>query len=167
VVQHHPNRAGTDLRGIWRNSLRHRSILSRVGASGKPGAVHLVDRETAVRPATIPLAPSMPMPTSAVLPGLVPGIHVWPASQERRGRDKPGQNDQKESCSRSLQPGFFPDSPAAGGRGQGQGQTRRFAAPATSPSRCAGPSLSPLKGGEGCCTAQCSPPMADCWLIAS
>src|SRR6201997_1974432 len=39
VVQDHPNRAGTDLRGIRRNSLRHRSILSRVGASDKPGAV--------------------------------------------------------------------------------------------------------------------------------
>src|SRR5947208_12314525 len=42
VVQDHPNRASTDLRGIWGNSLRHGSILSRVGASGKPGAVHSV-----------------------------------------------------------------------------------------------------------------------------
>src|SRR5438270_2396008 len=41
VVQDHPNRASTDLRGIWGNSLRHGSILSRVGASGKPGTVHL------------------------------------------------------------------------------------------------------------------------------
>jgi hypothetical protein len=40
VVQDHPNRPGTDLRGIGRNSLRHHSILSRVGASDKPGAVH-------------------------------------------------------------------------------------------------------------------------------
>ena len=39
VVQNHPNRASTDLRGIARNSLRHRSILSRGGASDKPGAV--------------------------------------------------------------------------------------------------------------------------------
>ena len=39
VVQDHPNRAGTNLRGIRGNSLRHRSILSRVGASDKPGAV--------------------------------------------------------------------------------------------------------------------------------
>jgi len=39
VVQDHPNRAGTDLGGIRGNSLRHGSILSRVGASGKPGAV--------------------------------------------------------------------------------------------------------------------------------
>ena len=39
VVQHHPNRASTDLRGIWGNSLRHGSILARVGASGKPGTV--------------------------------------------------------------------------------------------------------------------------------
>src|ERR1700739_2495450 len=39
VVQDHPNRAGPDLRGTWRNSLRHLSILSRVGASDKPGAV--------------------------------------------------------------------------------------------------------------------------------
>src|SRR5437868_15487999 len=42
VVQDHPNRASTDLRGIWGNSLRHGSILSRVGASGKPGTVHMV-----------------------------------------------------------------------------------------------------------------------------
>src|SRR5438874_11049920 len=40
VVQDHPNRASTDLRGIRGNSLRHGSILSRVGASGKPGTVH-------------------------------------------------------------------------------------------------------------------------------
>src|SRR5206468_9198881 len=40
VVQDHPNRAGTDLGGIRGNSLRHGSMLSRVGASGKPGAVH-------------------------------------------------------------------------------------------------------------------------------
>jgi hypothetical protein len=33
------NRARTDLSGIWGNSLRHGSILSGVGASGKPGAV--------------------------------------------------------------------------------------------------------------------------------
>src|SRR5438874_11586497 len=44
VVQDHPNRASTDLRGIWGNSLRHGSILSRVGASGKPGTVHF-DRD--------------------------------------------------------------------------------------------------------------------------
>jgi hypothetical protein len=37
VIQDHPNRAGTDLRGIWGNSLRHGSILSGVGASGTPG----------------------------------------------------------------------------------------------------------------------------------
>src|SRR5256885_13729278 len=43
VVQDHPNRASTDLRGIWGNSLRHGSILSRVGASGKPGTVQLAD----------------------------------------------------------------------------------------------------------------------------
>src|SRR4029077_1630701 len=42
VVQDHPNRASTDLRGIWGNSLRHGSILSRVGASGKPGTVQPV-----------------------------------------------------------------------------------------------------------------------------
>src|ERR1700756_439563 len=46
VVQDHPNRAGTDLRGIWRNSLCHRSILSRVGASDKPGAVHYLTRKS-------------------------------------------------------------------------------------------------------------------------
>ena len=41
VVQDHPNRASTDLRGIWGNSLRHGSILSRVGASGKLGTVQI------------------------------------------------------------------------------------------------------------------------------
>jgi len=47
VVQNHPHRAGTDLRGIWWGSLCHRSILSRVGASGKPGAVqYRLRRET-------------------------------------------------------------------------------------------------------------------------
>src|SRR5205814_4125055 len=40
--QEHPNRAGTDLSGIWVNSLRHGSIHSGVGASGKPGPVHTV-----------------------------------------------------------------------------------------------------------------------------
>jgi hypothetical protein len=48
VVQDHPNRAGTDLRGIRRNSLRHRSILSRVGASDKPGAVQSANRRQAI-----------------------------------------------------------------------------------------------------------------------
>jgi hypothetical protein len=43
MVQDHPNRTGTHLRGIWGNSLRHGSILSRVGASGKPGAVQYRD----------------------------------------------------------------------------------------------------------------------------
>src|SRR4051794_41426173 len=47
VVQDHPNRAGTDLGGIRGNSLRHGSILSRVGASGKPGAVHVEGRSSA------------------------------------------------------------------------------------------------------------------------
>ena len=40
VVQHHPDRALADLRRIGGCALRHGSILSRVGASGKPGAVH-------------------------------------------------------------------------------------------------------------------------------
>jgi transposase len=39
VVQDHPNCAGTHLRGIRGNSLCHGSILSGVGASGKPGTV--------------------------------------------------------------------------------------------------------------------------------
>jgi outer membrane protein TolC len=39
MIQDHPHRAGTDLGGIGWGSLRHGSILSRVGASGKPGAV--------------------------------------------------------------------------------------------------------------------------------
>src|SRR4051794_40948482 len=51
VVQHHPNRAGTDLGGIRGNSLRHGSILSRVGASGKPGAVQSTSRCTGAPPA--------------------------------------------------------------------------------------------------------------------
>src|SRR5262249_19765706 len=42
VVQNHPNRAGTNLSGIRGNSLCHGSILSGVGASGKPGAVHIL-----------------------------------------------------------------------------------------------------------------------------
>ena len=41
MVQNHPDRSLADLRGIRGCSLRHGSILSRVEASGKPGAVHL------------------------------------------------------------------------------------------------------------------------------
>src|SRR5215208_3732033 len=40
VVENHPNRTLADLRRIGGYSLRHGSILSRVGASDKPGAVH-------------------------------------------------------------------------------------------------------------------------------
>src|SRR4051812_19791493 len=39
VIQHHPDRALADLRRIGGCALRHGSILSRVGASGKPGTV--------------------------------------------------------------------------------------------------------------------------------
>src|SRR6476661_8645631 len=39
VVQHHPDRTLADLRRIWGCALCHGSSLSRVGASGKPGAV--------------------------------------------------------------------------------------------------------------------------------
>ncbi|GLS46879.1 DNA replication protein DnaC [Methylobacterium brachythecii] len=39
VLQHHPHRTLADLRGKRWGSLRHGSILARVGASGKPGAV--------------------------------------------------------------------------------------------------------------------------------
>src|SRR3954471_13104200 len=39
VIQHHPDRALADLRRIGGCALCHGSILSRVGASGKPGAV--------------------------------------------------------------------------------------------------------------------------------
>src|SRR4029077_2617899 len=56
VVQDHPNRASTDLRGIWGNSLRHGSILSRVGAPGKPGTVHSCSG-THVRPGGPPRSP--------------------------------------------------------------------------------------------------------------
>jgi len=41
VVENHPNRTLADLRRIGGYSLRHGSILSRVGASDKPGAVHI------------------------------------------------------------------------------------------------------------------------------
>src|SRR5437868_10669099 len=50
VVQDHPNRASTDLRGIWGNSLRHGSILSRVGASGNPVRFSWPNREAYARP---------------------------------------------------------------------------------------------------------------------
>jgi hypothetical protein len=40
VAQGHSDGAGMNRRGIRRNSLRHRSILASVAASGKPGAVH-------------------------------------------------------------------------------------------------------------------------------
>ena len=53
VVQDHPNRASTDLRGIWGNSLRHGSILSRIGASGKPGTVQFVSRSAFDKLATL------------------------------------------------------------------------------------------------------------------
>ncbi len=45
---------------------------------------------------------------------------------------------------------YLSSPPAGRGRGQGEGgRPSGFAAPPTSPSRFAGPSLSPLKGGEG------------------
>src|SRR5258705_6276285 len=41
VIQHQPHRAGTDLRReLVACLLAHGSTFSRVGASGKPGAVH-------------------------------------------------------------------------------------------------------------------------------
>jgi hypothetical protein len=40
VLQHHPHSAFTNPRGKRWGSLRHGSILARVGASGKSGAVH-------------------------------------------------------------------------------------------------------------------------------
>src|SRR4051812_47801445 len=41
VIQHQPHRAGTDLgRELVACLLAHGSTFSRVGASGKPGAVH-------------------------------------------------------------------------------------------------------------------------------
>lgn len=50
VLQNHPNRAGANLRTIRRCSFRHGSILSRVGASTKPGAVHIYkNRELATK----------------------------------------------------------------------------------------------------------------------
>jgi hypothetical protein len=62
------------------------------------------------------------------------------------GRDKPGQDDQKESCSRSLQPGFFPRTalPQAG-----RGVLRGFAG--------ATPIWSPLSSA---CSAFCIPKIA-------
>jgi hypothetical protein len=42
VIQHHPHRAGTDLRRkLVRCLARHGSTFSGVGASAKPGAVHI------------------------------------------------------------------------------------------------------------------------------
>src|SRR3954470_23643860 len=46
VLQHHPNRALAHLRGEEWGSLRHGSILARVGASGKPEAVQSVLQPT-------------------------------------------------------------------------------------------------------------------------
>jgi hypothetical protein len=41
VIQNHPNRSGPDVGGkLVRRLACHGSILSGVGASGKPGAVH-------------------------------------------------------------------------------------------------------------------------------
>jgi transposase InsO family protein len=47
VIQHHPHRPATDLwRKLVRCLARYRSTFSGVGASGKPGAVHLIrDRD--------------------------------------------------------------------------------------------------------------------------
>jgi hypothetical protein len=44
AVQHQPHRPLSNFTQVVRRRLlrRHRSILSTVGASGKPGAVHLV-----------------------------------------------------------------------------------------------------------------------------
>src|SRR3954454_19132232 len=44
VVEHHPDRAGTDLRTIRGYALGHGSILPGSGASGKPGTVQLLER---------------------------------------------------------------------------------------------------------------------------
>ena len=41
TIKHHPDCTLADLRRKGRRALRHGSILSRVGASGKPGAVQL------------------------------------------------------------------------------------------------------------------------------
>ena len=43
TVQNHPHRADADLREIRGRPLCHGSILLEVGASRKPGAVHLPD----------------------------------------------------------------------------------------------------------------------------
>src|SRR5690606_13471798 len=44
MLKHHPNSAFTNFRRVLRESslIHHGSSLSRVGASGKPGAVHYV-----------------------------------------------------------------------------------------------------------------------------
>src|SRR3954463_11456367 len=48
VIQHQPHRAGTDLgRELVACLLAHGSTFSRVGASGKPGAVQGPKRENA------------------------------------------------------------------------------------------------------------------------
>src|SRR5262249_53687576 len=43
MLEHHPNSPFTELRRIFRCCF-HDSILSRIGVSGKPGAVHLRNR---------------------------------------------------------------------------------------------------------------------------
>jgi hypothetical protein len=41
---------------------------------------------------------------SIVMPGLVPGIHVFLWSQDVDGRDEPGHDDQLNSCAASVSP---------------------------------------------------------------
>src|SRR5438094_4449223 len=53
VIQHQPHRAGTDLRReLVACLLAHGSTFSRVGASGKPGAVQY-DRKTPITAADL------------------------------------------------------------------------------------------------------------------
>jgi hypothetical protein len=57
VIQHQPHRAGTDLRReLVACLLAHGSTFSRVGASGKPGAVQVKPGHSAMS-AQCPLCP--------------------------------------------------------------------------------------------------------------
>jgi len=91
MVQDHPHRAGTDLRGIRCCSLRHGSILSKLGASGKPSAVQgrdpggLVDagKERAVGRALL---------------ATLPGVHRDGGKNQQRERAQKEQHDAPEQA---------------------------------------------------------------------